>query len=120
MTQLLEEIYSLLNQNLILECPVLSGNMYKHIKIADIGDNEVTLEIDAPFYDMKEWRKTGVIKLIGNNINGFTDYAYWVNKNGGFSTHNSSEGWVDRNITDVLDVIKNVYGNIVVIDERGK
>lgn len=105
-----EKIHSLLYSNLKLKSPVLSGNMKAHIK--KNGDREIVIE--APFYDMKEYRKTGVIIHTGKVIYGKKDYAEWVNELGAFAKHNKSEHWVNRTILDVARVIANEIGAEII------
>lgn len=88
-----DELYYSIFYNLVLNSPVLSGNMQMFIQQTYPG-KEITIQ--APFYDMKEWKRTGAIVHTGKSINGFTNYAYWVNEAGGFGTHNQSEKWVNR------------------------
>ncbi len=93
---LLEEMYNLLHSMLLARCPVLSGNTKKGIKLMSYNENEIVVEIEAPFYDIKEWTKTGHIVYTNKKIKGRTDYAAWVNDYGAFCKHNASEGWVNR------------------------
>lgn len=110
MTTELQRLYSLLLSTLRFQSPVLSGNMKSGIHIKSINEDEVEIVIEAPFYDMKEYLKTNKIIKTGANYGGITDYAYWVNKLGGFATHNESEGWVNRVVERVCDTIANMYG----------
>jgi hypothetical protein len=110
---LAEEIYSLLFSDLIFSSPILSGNMQENIKTAD----EMTIIIDAPFYDLKKWKKDKVIVHTGEVKNGVSAYAYDVNLRGGFGTHNKSEGWVNRAILEAVNTIAGKYGNVEVINE---
>jgi hypothetical protein len=105
-----ERLHSLLFSNLVLRSPVLSGNMQQNI--SQSGDREII--IDAPFYDMKKWKQSGVIVHTGAIINGRTAYAEWVNNLGGFATHNKSEEWVERAIEEVVYAIANEIGAEVI------
>jgi len=97
----------LLNWTLSDNSPILSSNMRQGIKLKSIGENEITIEIKAPFYDMKEWKKTKKIQHTGKIINGKTDYAMWVNELGGFATGNESMHWVNRAVNKAVDTIAN-------------
>jgi len=93
---MINQLYSLIYSNLYLQSPVLSGNMQSHIRVDSIKPKEITIVIEAPFYDMKEWSKTGRILLTGDSYNGITNYAQWVNDIGAFGTRNDSMHWVNR------------------------
>ena len=108
--KIVEKIHTLLLSNLAFNSPVLSGNMKAHIK--ENGSREIVIE--APFYDMKLWKKTGAIVLTGATIYGRTDYAEWVNRLGAFATHNKSEHWVNDTILSVVNVIANEIGADVI------
>lgn len=114
MTELMEKLYTLVNSTLYLDCPVLSRSMKRHIEIKEISDHKVIIEIEAPFYDLNIWRKEHRVKYTGKSINGFTDYAYWVNKYGAFGTHNKSEHWVNRALDDSCKVIANEFGATLI------
>lgn len=105
-----EAIQNLLFINLYNKAPILSGNMQMSIQCGLTSPSESEIVIEAPFYDMKKWKKNGVIVRTGENINGKTDYAYWVNELGGFATHNASEHWVNRCIYEVMTEIANEMG----------
>lgn len=111
MQEIVDKIHSLLYSKLTMDVPVLSGNMSMNISA-----NGSEIIIDAPFYDMKRWLKDGTIIHTGRIINGKTAYAEWVNRLGGFATHNDSEGWVNRAVLDVVNIIANEIG-AEVIDE---
>ena len=117
MTYELETLANLVKMYLEESSPILSGNMYREITTAElvnVSDNEVTFCINAPFYDVSLWRRTGVIVHSGETVtlkNGvkhsyyayygsITDYAMWVNDMGAFGTHNKSEHWVNRALFD--------------------
>lgn len=108
------KLVNLVSAELSVNCPVLSGNMKSNLEIVDIRSNEITICISAPFYDLKEWKKTGVIKHTGQNINGKTDYAMWVNLLGAFGRHNKSQFWVHRSIYNSVFTIANEIGATVV------
>lgn len=100
----LEKLYNLVDENLYLSCPVLSGNMRHHIDVNTVlkDDEEVEIVISAPFYDLKEWQKTGRIKFTGETINGKHDYAYWVNAVGAFGRGGRDVNWVHRAIYEAV------------------
>jgi hypothetical protein len=99
---------------------MLSGNMRDNIRQGGIGE----VVIEAPKYDIALWTKTGVIDhSIKKSKNpfypgncGVDHYAYFVNKNGGFNTHNSSEGWVDRTVLSAVITFANEIGAEVIYD----
>lgn len=109
-------LVNLVSAELSINCPVLSGNMKSNLEIVDIRANEITICISAPFYDLKEWKETGVIKFTGSPKKWpqFTDYAYWVNKSGAFSRHNKSQYWVNRSIYNSATTVANEIGAILV------
>lgn len=111
---MVERLQSLLALTLRLSSPVLSGNMKSLITQYAPTKNEARIVIDAPFYDMKQWKKTHVIVHTGAVIGGRTAYAEWVNRLGGFATHNASEGWVHRAILDAVRPIAEEMGAEIV------
>lgn len=88
--------------NLVMQSPVLSGNMQNFI--SGMGLQMDGILITAPSYDSKKWRKEKVI-VINNRFN----YAHSVNEVGGFGTHNKSEHWVNRVVNQCCDLIANKY-----------
>ena len=118
MEDTVEKMTALLFGTLITSSPVLSGNMQSLIQISRFGINECEIMIDAPFYDTKKWRKDNVIVHTGETIHGKTAYAEWVNKSGGFGTHNKSEKWVNRACVEVAQIIANEIGAVVVNELR--
>ena len=117
MDDVVEKIHSLLFSSLVMSSPVLSGNMKSYIK-TDLTTDSRNIIIDAPFYDMKRWKKDGTIVHTGQSFNGITAYADWVNKKGAFGRHNKSEGWVNRAIKSVVDTIANQIGAEVIYEIR--
>lgn len=103
-TYFLEKLYNLVDENLYLSCPVMSGNMRHHIDVNTVlkSDEEVEIVISAPFYDLKEWQKTKRIKFTGDIINGKHDYAYWVNALGAFAKGGRDVNWVHRAIYEAV------------------
>lgn len=118
MDNLFEKFHSLLYGDLVVNSPVLSGNMQSLISYGQIGEDYTEIIIDAPFYDGKKFKKDNVIVHTNQILNGFTGYAQWVNDNGAFNTHNKSEHWVNRVVNDVAHVIANEVGG-EVINELG-
>lgn len=112
--ELLIKLVNLVSTELSINCPVLSGNMKSNLEITDIKENEITICISAPFYDLKEWKKTGVIKHTGKEVLGKTDYAMWVNKLGAFGRKNKSQYWVNRSVFSSTTTIANEIGAIVI------
>lgn len=111
MKNVVEKIHTLLFSKLRLDSPVLSGNM--QMNITESGRD---ITIDAPFYDMSKWKETGAIVHTGKMYYGKTAYAEWVNEMGGFGSHNESEGWVNRSILEVVNIIANEIGAEVIYD----
>ena len=111
---MINELYSLVYSQLLFSSPVLSGNMKSHISIVSVEPKEITIAIEAPFYDMNEWKKTGKIVLTGKTYGEITDYAEWVNKSGGFGKHNQSMHWVNRVLNECCLAIANQKGAEVI------
>lgn len=109
-----QKLYSLLYGTLVMESPVLSGNMQSLIQLGYIGSTEANIIIEAPFYDMKLWKDKKVVVHTGKNKKGKTDYASSVNAVGGFGSHNKSENWVNRVCYDVCKVIAEEIGAEVI------
>ena len=107
-----EELQYSLLWNLVMESPVLSGNMQSMISLG-YGNDGYEVIIEAPFYDMKKWQKQGIIVHTGANKNGITDYAYEVNEFGAFGRHNKSEHWANRVINTCCEEIAKKYGGEV-------
>ena len=100
----LEKLYNLVDENLYLSCPVLSGNMRHHIDVNTVlkEDEEVEIVISAPFYDLKEFTKNHKIVYTGKIIDGKHDYAYWVNAVGAFGRGGRNVNWVHRAIYEAV------------------
>ncbi len=109
-----EKLTALLFGTLIINSPVMSGNMKSLIQITRYGLNECEIMIDAPFYDIPRWKKDKTIIHTGETINGKQAYAEWVNKAGGFGTHNKSEHWANRTCVEVAKIIANQIGATVI------
>jgi len=110
--KIVQKMQNLLFSKLLLDSPVLSGNMKMNIK----SNSEREIIIDAPFYDIGKWQETGMIIHTGQTIKGRTAYAEWVNRLGAFGTHNKSEGWVNRSILEVATIIANEIGAEIIYD----
>lgn len=114
MINTVEKLTNLLFSTLITSSPVLSGNMKSLIQIDSYGSSESSIVIDAPFYDMKKWKKDGVVIHTGVRIYDKSAYAEWVNAIGAFGTHNKSMHWVNRACFEVAQIIANEIGGIVI------
>lgn len=114
MENVVEKLHALLFTNLVMSSPVLSGNMQSMIQVGLQGSSTREIIIDAPFYDAKRWEQEKVVIHTGEVINGKTAYARDVNLYGAFFTHNKSEGWVNRAIKEVVEVIANEIGAQVI------
>ena len=112
--ELLIKLVNLVATELSINCPVLSGNMKSNLEITDIKQDSITICISAPFYDLKEWKETGVIKHTGKVISGLTDYAMIVNSFGAFGKKNKSQFWANRSIYNSVNTIANEINAIVV------
>lgn len=116
MENIVEKLHALLFSNLIMQSPVLSGNMQSLIQTGLEGEATKEIIIDAPYYDMKRWNKDKVIVHTGEVVNGKSAYAEDVNLRGAFGRHNKSEGWVNRAIKEVVDTIANEIGAQVIYE----
>lgn len=116
MDKIVEKLYTLLEDDLYLSCPVLSGNMRHHIDINTVlpEDKEVNIVISAPFYNVKEWEKNHRIVFTGEVIKGKHDYAQWVNDLGPFGKSGRSQHWVNRVCYEVCTAVANEIGAEVV------
>ena len=112
----LEKLYNLVDENLYLSCPVMSGNMRQHIDVNTVlaGDEEVNIVISAPFYDLNEWKKTGRIKFTGKTVGDKHDYAYWVNALGAFARGGRDVNWVHRAIYEAVTTFASEIGAEVI------
>ena len=116
MDDIVEKLHALLYSNLIMQSPVLSGNMKSLIQVGLQGGGTREIIIDAPYYDMKKWEKEKVVVHTGEVKNGQTAYAEDVNLRGAFGRHNRSEGWVNRAVKEVVDTIANEIGAQVIYE----
>ncbi len=103
MDDALLKITNLLTSLLETNCPVLSGNTKAHLEVLEAQPNEVVICISAPFYDLREWKRTKSIIYTGLNANGITDYASLVNRFGAFYRGNE----VPKEITDTYWVFQS-------------
>lgn len=110
----LDKLFALTYSNLIIQAPVMSGNMKSHIQVGKIEDDEIEIIISAPFYDVNKWKKTKEISYTRESYNGITDYANWVNELGGFARHNDSEHWANRVLYDSAQAIATEIGGEVI------
>ena len=108
-----EELQNSLLWNLVMDSPILSGNMQAMISLG-YGNDGYEVIIQAPFYDNEKWKKDHVIVHTGASKNGITDYAYEVNEFGAFGSHNKSEHWANRTINTVCQEIATKYNMKVV------
>lgn len=112
----LQKLYNLVDENLYLSCPVMSGNMRHHIDVNTVlkDDEEVEIVISAPFYDLKEWQKNHRVKFTGAIVNGKHDYAYWVNALGAFARGGRDVHWVNRAIYEACCTLASEIGAEVI------
>lgn len=117
MNKAVEKIFTLLNTNLLAQCPYLSGNMLNNIKVSQIDNDSARITIGARFYDLNKFKKDGVIVFnhmhYGKN-GSITNYANWVNEIGAFALHNKSEHWVNRACYETVKAIANEIGAVVI------
>lgn len=111
MTEELEKLSSLLEKTLVNSAPVLSGNTQSHISIVDVKENEVTICVEAQYYDLDKWKKDKVIVFTSPN-----NYANFVNLYGGFGRGNDSMYWANRACYEVCEIIANEIGGILKND----
>lgn len=107
-----QELTTLAYTKLVLESPILSGNMQHHIKMESIGSNEAKISISAPSYDITKWRKTGQIVHDGKY-----DYAISVNNVGAFNGRSKkSQFWVNRSLATTCEIIGKLYNAEVIVN----
>lgn len=105
----LYRLYVLCDVALRFQSPVLSGNTKSGIGLYSMGENEITVVVDAPSYDLKRWRDEGIIAHDGR-----FNYAESVNRAGGFGRHNASEHWANRACFDAARAIASEMGAEVI------
>lgn len=103
-----DELKQLIYYELVVQSPVLSGNMQNFI--SGMGFQMEGILITAPSYDMKKWRKD---KEIVHNYK--FNYANAVNEVGAFGTHNKSEHWVNRVCNMCSQMIASKYHGKVIV-----
>lgn len=109
-----EKLYALVFYSLHAQSPVLSGNMLSFIQTSQAYGTEFVIEIDAPYYDMKEWQKNRQIVHTGASINGKTAYAQAVNDVGAFGSRNKSMHWVNRVCVEAATALASEIGADVI------
>lgn len=109
-----EKLYALVFYNLHCQAPVMSGNMLGHIQTSQAYGSEFVIVIDAPYYDVNEWRKNKQIVYTGEERNGATAYAEAVNALGGFGRRNKSMHWVNRVCVEAATAIASELGAEVI------
>jgi len=108
---LLTKIQGLLNSNLIINSPVMSGNMQSRIMSRKKDNRTFEIEITAPNYDIAHWQKTDQIVIIGDY-----DYAASVNALGAFGGRSTkSKHWVNKTVINTIKTISALYVNTEVI-----
>lgn len=109
---LYQELVSLVYSTLLLDCPVMSGNMQHHIKYEEVGSDFTRISISGPSYDIKKWRTTGEIEYDGEY-----DYAISVNNVGAFNGRSTkSKHWVQKALVKASRAIASSYRAEVIVD----
>lgn len=116
MDDIVEKLHALLFSNLVMQSPVLSGNMQSMIQTGLQAGNYREIIIDAPYYDMARWNKDKIVIHTGQVIDGKSAYAQDVELYGAFGRHNKSQGWVGRAIKEVVETIANEIGAQVIYE----
>lgn len=110
--QMFEELAHLINSGLLLDCPVMSGNMKSNIAMEEMGASFARIEISGPSYDIPEWRATGAIHHTGEY-----DYAVSVNGVGAFEGKSKkSRHWANKSVVKSCRAIATLYGAEVQVD----
>lgn len=105
-----QELIVLIYSTLLIDCPVMSGNMQHHIEWEEVGKDFARIVIKAPSYDIKEWMRTGNIEHDGKY-----DYAVSVNEVGAFNGRSKkSQHWVDKAVKKACETIAGLYGAEVI------
>lgn len=112
-----EKLYNLILVSLRANAPRLSGNTKNSITTSRQFGREFTIVIDPSYYDLAEFKKTGVIKTVSGK-NGKTSYAQSVNDSGAFGSNNESKHWVNRICLSCAEQLASELG-AVVINELG-
>lgn len=104
------ELVSLVYSTLLLDCPVMSGNMQHHIEHEEVGSDFTRISISGPSYDIKKWRTTGEIEYDGEY-----DYAVSVNNVGAFNGRSTkSKHWVQKALLKACNAVASAYGAEVI------
>lgn len=107
---LVQDLTSLVLSSLRLDCPVLSGNMKTFISIESVSQDEITISISGPSYDLALWKKTG--QIVHDNE---YDYAVSVNDKGAFGGKSKkSKHWANKSIVKACQIKANEWGAEVV------
>lgn len=110
-----QKIYNALMIDLYKNSPRMSGNMQSNLQLGEVKDNSMTIIINAPYYDINQWKKDGQIVLTNKQSkNGTTDYAEVVNSIGAFGKRNKSTHWVNKTCLEVVNTIAQEIGAIVI------
>ena len=106
------ELTSLVFSTLLLDCPVMSGNMKHHIEYEEVGSDFTRIAISGPSYDISKWRTTGEIEHDGKY-----DYAISVNNVGAFAGRSTkSKHWANKSIVKACRTIAGLYGAEVIVN----
>jgi len=109
---LFDELQTLVYTCLVMDSPVLSGNMQNHINYEGFQGDECILSVSGPSYDMKKWKKTKQIVLTNEY-----DYAISVNRLGAFGGRSTkSRHWANRSIVKAVEAIAPMYNAEVIVD----
>lgn len=112
MDAIFEELTALVFTSLVIDCPVLSGNMQHHIKYDKIENTSAEIVVEAPSYNVSKWAKTGVIEYTGDY-----DYAVSVNNLGAFGGKSTkSKHWANKSVVKASRAIAGVYDAEVIVD----
>lgn len=107
-----EQLASLIATNLIIDCPILSGNMQSSIKFKDYIEGKATIEISGKSYNISKWEETGKIEYTGEY-----DYAISVNKVGAFGGKSKkSKHWANKSVVNSVKQLASVFGYEVIVD----
>lgn len=106
------ELVSLVYSTLLLDCPVMSGNMQHHIEHEEVGSNFTRISISGPSYDISKWRTTGEIEHDGKY-----DYAVSVNNVGAFAGRSKkSRHWANKAIVKACRMVGALHGAEVIVN----
>ena len=109
---LYQELTMLVFTTLLIDCPVMSGNMQHHIEYEEVGSDFTRIAVSGPSYDITQWKKTGEIELDGRY-----DYAISVNEVGAFGGRSrKSKHWANRAIAKACRAIASSYNAEVIVN----